>query len=114
MQAEGTALHTCLQLRSLFSFSSVVYGSPKDSLCPVELSLGQVCAVLEAEGYTPSPVSPRAEPRAGRGRMWNVEAQGVSEALWKSGGRKISSVKGAREREPSSSKEDLARKAQMT
>lgn len=59
-------------------------------------------------------VSPRAEPRAGRGRMWNVEAQGVSEALWKSGGRKISSVKGAREREPSSSKEDLARKAQMT
>lgn len=70
VQAEGTALHTCLQLRSLFSFPSVVYGSPKDSLCPVELSLRQVCAVLEAEGSTPSPVSPPGVT-SGRAQGWH-------------------------------------------
>lgn len=38
MWAEGAALHTFLQLRSLFSLPLVVCDSPKDSLCHAELS----------------------------------------------------------------------------
>lgn len=113
MRAEGTGLHTCLQLRSLFLFPLMVYDSPKDSLCHAELSLSQVRSagegeVLHTQPCVPFSVSPQAggspgcgnqaELSADTGRIWNVEAQGLGDGLWETGGRKISSVKRARER----------------
>lgn len=105
-QAEGTGLHTWLQLRSLFLFPVMVYDSPKDSLGHAELSLSQVRS-SHTQPCVPSSLSPprchlgqggsQAEPRADTGRMWNVEAQGLGDGLWETGGREISSVKGARE-----------------
>lgn len=59
------------------------------------------CPSARCVASTPSPVSPawcHLEPRAGTGRMWSVETQGLGEGLWETAGRKISSVKGARER----------------
>lgn len=71
--------------------------------CPSARCVVLEAEVLHAQPCVPCLVSPRArgnqaEPRADTGRMWDVEAQGLGEGLWETGGRKIPSVKGARER----------------
>lgn len=76
MQAEGTGLHTCLQLSSLFLCSLIFHDSRKDSLCNANLLLSQAHDARERDAPHPAllpiflvspvlllPASRRCEPR---------------------------------------------------